>query len=71
MFDRMKDMANPDQIREVVGQVDYPAEKQEIVDKAQEQGANDMILSALDRIPERVYQDPKSVIDEVQNVAGF
>ncbi len=60
-------MANPGFIeaQKFLSGVDYPASKQELVEHARSQGAGDEILQALERIPDREYDGPNAVSQEV------
>jgi hypothetical protein len=63
-------MANPDfiQAQKYLEGVDYPADKQTLVEHARSQGADDEITRALERLPDRTYEDPTEVSREITRV---
>ena len=56
---------NPIQVQKALGGMDYPAGKQEILDHARQQGADDEVISALEAIPDREYDGPSGVQKEI------
>jgi Protein of unknown function (DUF2795) len=51
--------ANPVQIQKHLKGVDYPASKQELIQHAQKQGADQKVISLLERLPEEEeYENP-------------
>ena len=56
-------MANvsPVEVQEALSGVDYPADKQVLIDKARDNGASDDVLDALDGIPDQEYGNPTDV----------
>ena len=56
-------MANPEFIeaQKFLSGMDYPAGKEDIVEHARSQGADDEIVSALEQIPDREYDGPNAV----------
>ncbi len=56
---------NPVQVQKFLGGLDYPVDKQQILDKARDAGADGRVLDALGAIPERRYQSPISISEEV------
>lgn len=61
----MSDGPDPIQVQKVLGGIDYPASKDEIVSAAQESGADDRVLEALNAIPDREYDGPTAVSEAV------
>ncbi|MBD2255527.1 DUF2795 domain-containing protein [Nostoc parmelioides] len=54
--------ANPVQIQKHLKGVDYPASKQELIQHAQKQGAEQKIISLLEQLPEdEEYENPTDV----------
>lgn len=50
---------NPVEIQKHLKGVDYPADKQELIDHARKQGADQEIISLLDQLPEdEEYESP-------------
>ena len=56
---------NPIQVQKALGGMNYPAGKQEIVEHARQQGADEEVISALEQIPERQYDGPSGVQKEI------
>jgi Protein of unknown function (DUF2795) len=52
---------NPVQVQKYLGGVDYPARKQDLVKRAQQEGADENVLAALERLPDQTYQSPADV----------
>ncbi len=53
--------ANPIQIQKHLKGVDYPASKQELIEHAQQQDADENVLSLLDQLPEQEFETPAEV----------
>ncbi len=61
---------NPIQVQKFLGGMDYPADKQSIVDTAREQGADERVMNALEQMPEGQFETPADVskgIGQVNN----
>lgn len=63
--DTSREIPNPVQVQKFLGGLDYPVGKQDILDKAKEQGADDKVMKALEQIPDREYASPVAVSREV------
>jgi hypothetical protein len=63
--DSERQVPNPVQIQKFLGGLDYPVEKEEILEKARSEGADDRVMEALERIPDRTYESPVSISREV------
>jgi hypothetical protein len=48
-------------IQKALKGIDYPADRQTMVDTAREQGASDDVMSALEALPEQQFQTPAEV----------
>ncbi|NMG68009.1 DUF2795 domain-containing protein [Azoarcus indigens] len=59
---------NPVQIQKFLGGLDYPVDKQAILGKAREQGADQRVMDALEQLPERAYDSPVSISREVSKL---
>ncbi|HEV3407668.1 MAG TPA: DUF2795 domain-containing protein [Gaiellaceae bacterium] len=57
---------NPIQVQKALGGMDYPAGKQQILDHARQQGADQEVVSALEQIPDREYDGPSGVQKEIE-----
>ncbi|MEB3337167.1 MAG: DUF2795 domain-containing protein [Leptolyngbyaceae bacterium] len=53
--------ANPAQIQHDLKGIDYPANKQKLVEHAQQHGASENVLSVLKQLPEQDYGTPVEV----------
>ena len=56
---------NPTQAQKFLGGMNHPASKDEIVQHAEGQGADDNVLSVLRQIPDRRYDGPNAVSHEI------
>jgi hypothetical protein len=61
----MNDRPNPIQVQKFLSGIDYPASKDTIVSKAEQEGADDDVLGALRNIPDRDYDGPTAVSEAV------
>lgn len=59
---------NPIQVQKYLKGVDYPVRKSELVDTARREGADQRIVSTLERLPERDYEGPSGVTREIGNL---
>lgn len=53
------------QVTQSLNMVNFPAEKQEVIRQAQEKGAGGSVVSALEKIPDGVYQNANQVAEKV------
>ena len=58
---------NPIQIQKYLSGVDYPVTRQQLLDKARDNGAGEDVLAALEKLPDRDYNGPNAVSAEVSN----
>jgi hypothetical protein len=56
---------NPVQAQKFLGGLDYPASKQDLVEHAEQQGADQDVLDVLRRISDREYDGPNAVSEEI------
>jgi Protein of unknown function (DUF2795) len=54
-------MVSPIDIQKALSGMDYPASKQQILEHAQKNGANEEVLEALRKIEDREYEGPSGV----------
>ncbi|MGT2463276.1 DUF2795 domain-containing protein [Sinomonas atrocyanea] len=66
----MTDSANPIQIQKFLEGVDYPAEKDALVARAKQEGADSNVLRSLDAIPDRSYAKPTEVSQAISEVGN-
>jgi hypothetical protein len=52
---------NPIQLQKYLGGLDYPADKQTLVDKAREKGADDNVIQTLQRLPMDRFNSPNDI----------
>ena len=60
--------ATPAEVEKYLKGLDYPAERDELVDWATEEGAPDNVISLLERIPDREYESPADVAKGIGEV---
>lgn len=53
--------ANPIQIQKYLKGVDYPTDKQTLIQTAKQQGADDSVCASLDQLPDQQFQTPADV----------
>lgn len=63
--DSERTVPNPVQVQKFLGGLDYPVSKQDILDRARDNGADENVMDALERIPDREYDGPTAVSREV------
>jgi hypothetical protein len=56
---------NPIQVQKFLGGLDYPVGKQDILDKARSEGADDNVMEALERIPDEEYASPVDISRQI------
>ncbi len=59
---------SPIQIQKFLHGLEYPAQRQEIIDKAEEEGADDEILHLLQKLPDKDYESPVEVSSAVSKL---
>jgi Protein of unknown function (DUF2795) len=60
--------ANPAQIQHDLKGIDYPANKQKLVEHAKQQGASETVLSVLKKLPEHDYETPVEVSKAIGDI---
>ncbi|WP_169978969.1 MULTISPECIES: DUF2795 domain-containing protein [unclassified Microbispora] len=63
----MADAPNPIQLQKHLKGVDYPAGKSDLIRTARDHGADDNVIDALERIPDRQYDGPNAVSKAVSD----
>ncbi|MGW7053611.1 DUF2795 domain-containing protein [Streptomyces sp. NPDC054887] len=56
---------NPIEMQKSLGGVSYPASKQQIIEKAESNGARPEVKEALKSLPEKEYDSPAAINKEV------
>ena len=64
-------MANPTfiEVQKYLGGVDYPADRDTLLDHARQQGAPDEVVDALRSIDERTYDGPSAISEQVAHAS--
>ena len=63
-----QEKVNPIQVQKFLGGIDYPTDKQTIIDTAKREGADERVLSTLSRIPDKQYNGPNEVSRQIGNL---
>ncbi len=58
-------LVNPIELQKALGGMDYPASKEDLVKRAEEQDADEEVLSFLRDLPDRKYETPAAVNEEI------
>lgn len=58
---------SPITVQKYLGGVDYPARKQDLVQRAKDKGADDDVMSALNALEDRQYDSPVEVTRAISN----
>lgn len=61
-------VVNPVQIQKFLKGVDYPASKQDLIEHAKEQGADENVFSTLEQMPDEQYETPADVSKAIGNI---
>lgn len=56
---------NPIQVQKFLGGMDYPASKDDVVQHAKDAGADSGVMDALEKLPEKTYEKPTDVSEEL------
>lgn len=65
---RKHETPNPIHIQKFLGGLDYPVGKQDILDKAEQKGADSRALEVLQQIPDQEYESPVALSREVSKI---
>ena len=65
-----EEKVNPVQLQKYLSGVDYPATKDDLLSRAQSEGADENALATLRRLPDRRYDGPNAVSKEVGALGG-
>jgi hypothetical protein len=64
----MAETPNPIQIQKFLSGIDYPANRDALISRAKESGADSNVLDALQSIPDQEYDGPTAVSSAVSDV---
>jgi hypothetical protein len=56
-------------VQKFLGGIDYPVDRDQLVEHARDRGADDEVLRALEAIDDRQYRDPTDVSEAVAQAA--
>jgi len=59
---------NPVQVQKYLGGIDYPAEKQDLLRRAEEQGADENVRQTLERLPMDKFNSPNDVSEAIGKI---
>jgi hypothetical protein len=59
---------NPIQVQKFLGGIDYPIGKQELVEHAKNNGADDDVMSTLEQLPFDEFNSPNDVSEAIGNL---
>ncbi|HWP48102.1 MAG TPA: DUF2795 domain-containing protein [Candidatus Limnocylindrales bacterium] len=59
---------NPIQVQKYLSGIDYPTDKQGLLEAARRNGADEKVLNILNELPEKSYASPKEVSHEIGQV---
>lgn len=63
-------MVDPIELQNCLKGVDYPASRQDLIDKASENGASEEVIDALNAIPDNTYDNPTDVQSAIGDGEG-
>lgn len=58
-----KKINNPSQIVKFVKGRDFPASKQEVIDQAKQNGADDNVIGTLQNLPFETFNSPNDIVE--------
>lgn len=59
---------NPVQVQKFLGGMNYPATRDDVMDYARENGADDNIMHTLERLPSTSYETPADISQAIGNI---
>jgi hypothetical protein len=59
---------NPVQVQKFLGGLDYPAGKEDLMKRAEQEGADENVRSTLEKIPDQKYETPADVSQAIGKV---
>ncbi|MGI5826466.1 MAG: DUF2795 domain-containing protein [Patescibacteria group bacterium] len=58
-------LVNPIQIQRFLKNIDYPASRQDLINVAKKEGADENVIATLEHLPDREYDGPVGVSEEI------
>ena len=59
------------QISQMVSSVQFPINKDKLIQFAQQRGANDQIVGALQHLPDKTFNSPQDIQNELGNLGNL
>ena len=56
---------NPIQLQKYLSGIDYPTKKQDLIERAQQQGADDNVVQTLKSLPREDFNSPNDVSEAI------
>jgi hypothetical protein len=56
---------NPIQLQKYLSGIDYPAKKQDLIERAQQQGADDNVVQTIKSLPRDDFNSPNDVSEAI------
>ncbi|TQJ38144.1 uncharacterized protein DUF2795 [Arthrobacter sp. SLBN-112] len=63
----MADTPNPIQVQKFLGGIDYPANREDLLSRAKDSGADSNVIQALEELPDREYDSPTAVSSAISD----
>ncbi|MEW6495732.1 MAG: DUF2795 domain-containing protein [Cyanobacteriota bacterium] len=61
-------VVNPVQVQKFLKGVDYPASKQDLIEHAKQQGADENVCSTLEQMPDEEFETPADVSKAIGDI---
>ena len=65
MADKNHAHANPVQVEKLLGGINYPSSKQDLIKTAKSKGADQNVMSILQKLPDKKYNSPVDVSEAI------
>ena len=59
---------DPEQVQQILLEIDYPCSRDDLIKKAEEEGADPKVISTLQRIPDMDFNSPVEVADAIEDI---
>ena len=60
--------ANPVTIQKYLRGIEYPCSKDELIEKAQEEGAEDDVIETLSAMPDEIFESPADIAQSIGKI---
>lgn len=61
---------DPGMVKQVLNTLPYPITKANLVQLAQQKGLNDQVVSVLERLPDKTFNSPQEIQDQLTNLGN-